>query len=983
MIHYKSKGGKQMTTWKIGESYFGFHLIEKKELSELNCTGFIFHHEKSGAKLCFLQTTDNNKVFSVTFKTPPTNDTGVAHILEHAVLCGSEKYTAKDPFNELAKGSLNTFLNAMTYPDKTMYPIASCNEKDFQNMMDVYLNAVFYPNIYHKKGIFLQEGWRYTEKENETNVTGVVFNEMKGALSDPESRLMGEISKSIFGKTTYGFESGGDPISIIDLTYEDFLDFHKKLYHPSNAYLYLYGNLDGMAYLEFFDKEYLSRFEKIDSLPIIKETEIPKPNQEIYAAFPAENITDDLGYFAYNFKVGKCTNEKEMLALQILGYLLLETNASPLKNALREKGICEEAESYFDSSTLETVFSIIGKNGKKENFKTFCSVVEDVLKNICHTGFEQELLKSSLKKMEFLLREEDYGSRPKGLVYHTRQMKSWLHNEDPLECLKVLSAFQELKKEIQNGYLELLISDRFLEGNNKTKICFMPEWGKQEKEEALFQDKLQSRLSAMTAEEKTILEQDKMALSEFQNCVDTPEILAQIPILKREEIDSYPLKIQREEKNIRNCIVTFFPMNSKGIYYGQILFSANLEEDWIPYTGLLAEILGKIDTQKTSFTDLSAKTDLLFGGFNVSNDVYSRSKEDFSAYISLNFKILKEDLVDAFRFIHEIIFETNFKNKESLLKIIKTARLKAETYFQNQAHLTAIFRSRANISVGASIKEKTSGIAYYQFLCQIENELKNNPDSVIEKLSETAKRIFCQENFMAMVGCKEEDYKRMEEEISHLHQSLPAIENGSNKYTCFLSEQKEGFSVSSKVQYNVKSWDFENIHYKYSGKMQVLKTILTLEYLWTHLRVQGGAYGCGCNFQRNGGVYFYSYRDPNLRKTYETYEKLAEEISSFQADEREMTKYIIGTINRFDQPKTNSELLDYGTALYLTVVSDEMRQQERLEILNTTAEDIRNFQNLLMEFSKSQNICTIGSDESLKSEENYFDHIENLIQKKN
>ncbi|MEE0700635.1 MAG: insulinase family protein, partial [Anaerotignum sp.] len=555
-----------MKSLEINQIYYGFQLKKCEKLGDISATGYLFTHIKSGARLCYLATEDDNKVFSVSFKTPPDNDCGTPHILEHSVLCGSRKYQAKDPFNELAKGSLNTFLNAMTYADKTMYPIASCNEKDFHNMMDVYLDAVFYPNIYTKKGIFLQEGWRYADGGNSPEITGVVFNEMKGALSDPESRLAGVIARSMFGNTTYGMESGGDPDAIADLTYEAFLDFHRKYYHPSNAYFYLYGDMDVFSCLEHIDTAYLSNFNVSNDLPIITETNVPNAIEWISDTYPAEENENDLekGYFAYNIKVGKCTDPKRILAMQLVGYLLLETNASPLKNALRDADVCEEAEGYFDSSTYEMIYSIIAKKGKKQNAEKFKNIVEDVLKDLSIHDFDPELLQGGIKKLEFLLREEDYGSRPKGLIYNTRLMKSWLHGKDPFESLHQIEIFEELKEEIKNGYLKQFIQEVLLENQEKTWIVFMPEEGKQQKDDAAFTEKISARIAAMTPAEKQQLAEDKKALSDFQDAEDTPEILAQIPLLQREDISPEPQRISFTEKEQDGIPFIHLPLQAKG-----------------------------------------------------------------------------------------------------------------------------------------------------------------------------------------------------------------------------------------------------------------------------------------------------------------------------------------------------------------------------------------------------------------------------------
>lgn len=971
-----------MKLLEINQTYHGFQLKKSEKLEDISATGYLFTHLKSGARLCYLDTEDNNKVFSVSFKTPPEDDCGTPHILEHSVLCGSRKYQAKDPFNELAKGSLNTFLNAMTYADKTMYPIASCNEKDFHNMMDVYLDAVFYPNIYSKKGIFLQEGWRYTDPENTSEITGVVFNEMKGALSDPESRLAGVIARSMFGKTTYGMESGGDPDAIADLTYEAFLDFHKKYYHPSNAYFYLYGDMDILSCLEHIDSAYLTDFEALEDLPVIKETTVPNAMTWIIDTYPAEENEKDLekGYFAYNIKVGKCTDPKLILAMQLVGYLLLETNASPLKNALRDADICEEAEGYFDSSTYEMVYSIIAKKGKRQNADKFRQIVEDTLTNLSVNDFDDELLQGGIKKLEFLLREEDYGSRPKGLIYNTRMMKSWLHGTDPFKSLHQIELFEELKTEIKTGYLKRFIKEVLLENQEKTWILFLPEEGKQQKDDAAFSKKIASRIAEMSSDQRMQLEEDQKALSDFQGEEDTPEILAQIPLLQREDISLEPQKISFQEKESDGIAFVQVPLQAKGIDYVEIDFDTkHLPEDLVPYSGLLAEVLSKVDTIKTDFAALPKKIDQIFGGLSFSNDVYSKNQQDYRAFVSINFKVLSEDLEKAFNFIREVIFSSDFSAVQSLKKIVQSAKLKGESFFQNQAHLAAIYRSRSAVSAGAAVKEQTSGIAYFHFLTEIEALLDKNPSFVEAQLKKTAQMIFTKQNVTAVLGCDPSHTGTLEKTfLEFVHESSTEECRGEGQ-SFIAKERKEAFSIASRVQYNIKAWDLADMQQKYNGKMQVLKTILTLEYLWTHIRIQGGAYSCGCNFQRNGSIYFYSYRDPNLKDTYDIYNHLWEEIANFQADERQMTKYLLGTINRFDQPKTNSEMMDYAAAMYFTDTTQEMRQKERLEILSTTADDIRKFSVFLKDLSHTSNICTIGSNEKINADTDIFETIQNLI----
>ena len=666
--------------------------------------------------------------------------------------------------------------------------------------------------------------------------------------------------------------------------------------------------------------------------------------------------------------------------MQLVGYLLLETNASPLKNALRDADVCEEAEGYFDSSTYEMIYSIIAKKGKKQNAEKFKNIVEDVLKDLSIHDFDPELLQGGIKKLEFLLREEDYGSRPKGLIYNTRLMKSWIHGKDPFESLHQIEIFEELKSEIKNGYLKQFIREVLLENQEKTWIVFMPEEGKQQKDDAAFTEKISARIAAMTPAEKQQLAEDKKALSDFQDAEDTPEILAQIPLLQREDISPEPQRISFTEKEQDGIPFIHLPLQAKGIDYVEICFETNhLPKDLVPYSGLLAEVLSKLDTKATDFAALPKRIDQIFGGLSFSNDIYSKSQQEYRAFVGINFKVLSEDLAEAFDFIKEVIFSSNFSAVQSLKKIVQSAKLKGESFFQNQAHLAAIYRSRGAVSAGASVKEQTSGIAYFHFLTEIEKLLNEKPEFVTAQLEKTAKLVFTKENVTAILGCDSSESENLEKTFLNFVHTLYTEECRGVEERFSVVPQKEAFSIASRVQYNIKAWDLAEMQQKYNGKMQVLKTILTLEYLWTHIRIQGGAYGCGCNFQRNGSIYFYSYRDPNLKNTYDIYDHLWEEIANFQADERQMTKYLLGTINRFDQPKTNAELMDYAAAMYFTDTTQEMRQKERLEILETSADDIRQFSGFLKELSQVSNICTIGGHEKIKADQNIFESIQNLI----
>ena len=967
-----------MTELNLHEIYHGFSLEKIEEISDIHSTAYLFSHEQSGARLLYLKNTDNNKVFNIAFKTPPSDDCGTPHILEHTVLCGSRKYEAKDPFNELAKGSLNTFLNAMTYADKTMYPVASCNEKDFHNLMDVYLDAVFFPQIYDKKEIFLQEGWRYLLKEDTLDITGVVYNEMKGALSDPESQLSGVISRSVFGKTTYGYESGGDPTFIPELTYENFLEFHRKYYHPSNAYFFLYGDMDPLACLKHIDNEYLSQFIAKAELPVITETVCFNKGKTITDTYAVSEDEESGSFLAYVLKTGKCTDPERIMALQILSYVLLESNASPLKNALIDAGICEETEGWFDSSTYEMVFSIIGKNADAEKMNSFIQIIETECRRLTKEGLPADLLQSALRKFDFLLREEDYGSTPKGLIYCTRLMKRWLHGEHPCDSLRMIETFEKIKTKAKENYFEKLLNELFVENEEKLYIIFTPEQGKDQKNAATFQSELKRRFDNMSSEERKHIKIEAEKLDVFQQHIDTPEILAQIPLLEIDEIDKMPkLTAYTADALSNGKTLLHVPLDSHGILYAKLFFDTScVPQKLVPYTGLLTELLGKLDTDKYSYQALPTVKNQYFGGLAFHNTTINQNNDNYRSFVSVKMKLLKEDLEKALIILEEILLHTNFDMIENIKKIVKSAKIKGEYELLNNSHYYGIFYSGSNLLPSLYMDDLTSGIRYYRFLCDIDCKLDQNAEEIITNLKQTAEIIFNKQNLEAVIGCENGDFPNFKDKLETLH--IPSKIFPAQSYQFELYPQKNAFTNANGIVYNITSFDFSKHNIPYHGKFKVLRTIINLEYLWNKVRVQGGAYGCGCKFMNSGFSYFYSYRDPNLVETYDIYRHIADDIAAFEADEREMTKYILGTINELDQPKTNMDKLNAAINQFYKNISDETLIRQRHEILQTSANDIRSCKDLL-KLIDCQNICTIGNEQKIKENTEYFDHIESFI----
>lgn len=971
-----------MKKFQIGQLYFGFILEKKQNITDVNSVAHLFKHQRSGARLLYLQNTDDNKVFFISFKTPPEDNCGTPHILEHSVLCGSKKYQSKDPFNELAKGSLNTYLNALTYADKTMYPVASRNHKDFMNMMDVYLNAVFYPNIYDKKEIFMQEGWHYelNEKKDELSVSGVVFNEMKGVFSDPEAMLDSYISESLFPTSIYRFESGGTPEAIPELTYEKFLDFHKKYYHPSNSFLYLYGDMDIEEQLQWIDREYLSNFEEVNINSDIKEEQnfsTPVDFDETYPISVGET-TENKTFLSYNVRLGKCTDPELTLALDILNEILLGNNASPLKNVLLESGFIADVDGWLDSSKLDMVYSIVGKKSEKNRLEDFCAKIETTLQEIVEKGLDKRLIEAALNKWEFLLREENYGYRPKGLVYGMKLMKSWLHNVEPFFALMHWEHFNQIKKSWQNGYFENIIQTLILQNPNKAFGAVSPEVGKQTKINRDFYKKLQEKLKGMSIEAKETILQENQKLGNFQLQIDSEEVRNQIPILELHEIDKKADWVSTnytEQGGLKTC---FTPLDTNGIVYTQLFFNIRyVPQEMLPYVGLLSKLLGKLDTEKYSYDQLPTEMNIHTGGIYVTSDIYSSSKNEYVSFFTVNGKVLSEKLEEFFSLVEEILFKTSFDQKETLKKLIKTLKVKEESYLLNNAHLAAITRCNSSLFTASKVKDEVSVIHYYHFLSNIERELETNMEDLIHKLKETWNYLLHRNGFMAAIACNEKELPECKRYVKRLFEKMPQTNLNEQEYHYDMNHRKIAFKSTSKVQYNIQSENYMDYGFTYSGKMQVLKTIIDLEYLWNKVRVQGGAYGCGSNFLKNGNFYMYSYRDPDLKNTYEVYDQLKDFLRKLQLDGKQMRQYIIGTINILDRPKSNAEKFDLSLARHFMNITKEDIQKERDEILSATEEELKIYISLFEKLGK--NYCTVGNEDMIEGQKEMFDEITFLL----
>ena len=960
-----------------------YEVQKEEDLKGIKAKGYLLRHRKSGARVVYIENDDNNKVFSIGFRTPPSDSTGVPHIMEHSVLCGSRNFPAKDPFVELVKGSLNTFLNAMTYPDKTVYPVASCNDQDFQNLMHVYMDAVFYPNIYEHEEIFRQEGWSYQldSAEDKLKYNGVVYNEMKGAFSSPEGVLDRVILNTLFPDTSYANESGGDPEVIPELTYEQFLDFHRKYYHPSNSYIYLYGDMDIEEKLHWLDQEYLGKYDRepVDSRIRFQEPFAEMQEKVIPYSIASEESEEDNTYLSYNKVVGTSLDKELYLAFQILDYALLSAPGAPLKKALTDAGIGKDIMGSYDNGIYQPIFSVIAKNANEEQKEEFIQVIEDVLRASVKNGIDTKAIEAGINYYEFRYREADFGNYPKGLMYGLQMMDSWLYDEEkPFIHIEALDTFEFLKKQIGTGYYEELIQKYLLDNPHGAIVIVTPEKGRTARMEAELEEKLQKYKESLTAEEVEAFVQKTQALEAYQSEPESEENLEKIPVLKREDISREIEPIINEEMTLAGVPVIFHEIETNGIGYVDVLFDMSLvEEQDLPYVGILQSVLGIIDTKRYDYGTLFNEINVNTGGISTSlelyNDVTNIREKAFKATFEIKGKALYGKLPVAFDMMREILMESKLNDGKRIREILAMLKSRLLMKFQSSGHVTAVLRAQSYASPAAKLKDMTNGIAFYETVSYIEEHFEEEKEKLSEKLIDLSKKLFCGDNMMLSYTAAREGLEGLEKMVEKLKNSLHTRTAEEDKRCVIHCEKKnEGFKTASKVQYVAKAGNFIDQGVAYTGALQILKVIMSYDYLWQNIRVKGGAYGCMSNFNRIGEGYFVSYRDPNLKRTLDVYDGVVDYLKNFTVSERDMTKYIIGTMSGIDQPMTPASKGERSMNLYMNKVSAEMIREERNQILDVEQDDIRALYKVAEAVLQADQMCVIGGEDKIEEEKELF-----------
>ena len=966
-----------------------YEVLQTEDLSDLKSKGTLLKHKKSGARVLLMENDDENKVFTIGFRTPPSDSTGVPHIMEHSVLCGSKEFPVKDPFVELVKGSLNTFLNAMTYPDKTVYPVASGNDKDFQNLMHVYMDAVFYPNIYQNDKTFRQEGWSYKldDPDGELTISGVVYNEMKGAFSSPEGVLDRVVLNSLFPDNAYSVESGGDPEVIPELTYEQFLDFHRKYYHPSNSYIYLYGDMNMEEKLRWLDEKYLSDFE---NEPVDSEIHLQKPFTEMKEvvqeySIASEESEEDNTYLSYNKVIGTTLDEKLYLAFEILDYALLSAPGAPLKKALLDAGVGKDISGSYDNGVYQPIFSVISKNANVEQKEEFVRVIEDTLKDIVKNGINKKALRAGINYHEFRFREADFGNYPRGLMYGLQLFDSWLYDETkPFIHMQAIPTFEFLKEQVETGYFEELIQKYLLDNTHGSIVIIKPERGRTARMDKELADKLQAYKDSLSKEEIDALVKATKELEEYQEEESAPEDLAKIPVLGREDISREIAPIYNKELETSGVKLVHHEVETNGIGYTALLFDlSGIPEEKLPYISILQSVLGIINTKNYEYSELFNEINVHTGGIGTSLELYTDvtkvKEKEFRATFEIKGKALYPKMDVLFSMMREILMESDLGDEKRLKEILAMLKSRLQMSFLSSGHTTAALRSLSYTSPMAKFKDDTDGIGYYEVVKELEENFEEKKAELIANLRQIAQQIFRKDNLIISYTSSADGLAPMEEAFAKIADTLHTEEKEA-EIPCEIHcvKRNEGFKTSSKVQYVARTGNFIDRGVEYTGALQILKVILSYDYLWQNVRVKGGAYGCMSSFNRIGEGYLVSYRDPNLEKTMEIYEGVVDYLKNFNVDDRDMNKFIIGTISNIDRPMNPAAKGSRSMNLYMNHVSAEMIREERDQILDAQQSDIRALADVLQALLDAHELCVIGSEEKIEEQKEMFLEIKTL-----
>ncbi|MBN1581195.1 MAG: insulinase family protein [Anaerolineae bacterium] len=953
----------------------GFELVRDQDIPELNIRAQLFRHVKTGAELMSLQNDDENKVFNVVFRTPPPDSTGLPHIMEHSVLGGSRKYPVKEPFVELVKGSLNTFVNALTSPDKTSYPVASQNVKDFYNLVDVYLDAVFYPRI--SPHTLMQEGWHYELESLDGALTfnGIVFNEMKGAYSSPDNLLYRYSLRSLFPDTSYGLDSGGDPVEIPNLTYEQFRRFHERYYHPSNARIFFYGDDDPEERLRFVDA-YLQGFGQIEITSAIPlQTRFAAPQRIKVPYQVGEDDGDGDGKKAMmtvNWLLAEGDDPELMLGFNILEHILIGTPASPLRKALIDSGLGEDlAGSGLNDGIRQVCFGAGLKGMAKEDVDQVEALIEDTLAGLANEGIDPDMVAASMNSVEFMLRENNTGRFPRGLALAFRAMSTWLYDGDPFAPLMFEAPLGAIKARLEAGerYFEGLIARYLLENVHRGIVLLEPdpEVGKQQ--EADETERLAKARAAMSEGDLLQIIEDTKELKRIQEMPDSPEALATIPVLTLDDLDKENKVIPLELSQEGETKILYHDLFTNGIVYFDIGLNLHaLPQDLLPFVPLFGQALTKMGTETEDFVKLAQRIGQKTGGIGTATLTSAlKGSDDTTAWLVVRAKstmVYAQDLLDI---LHDILMTVKLDNPQRFKQMVLENKAHQEAGLVPGGHRVALTRLNAHLSESGWLDEQMGGIDYLFFLRQLAEDVENDWPSVLAKLENVREILVNRHTMLCNVTLDGENWRAFRPRLVDLLGKLPGGPVELKQWTPTALPGLEGLTIPARVNYVAKGTNLYELGYELDGSVSVITSYLGMTWLWDRVRVQGGAYGVFCLFDRLSGLFdFVSYRDPNLLSTIENYDGTARYLRDLDLSQEELVKGIIGAIGRIDAYQLPDAKGYTSMVRYLIQESDEERQRYREQVLSTTVDDFKALADVLEKVNEKALVVVLGSQEAIE-----------------
>jgi Zn-dependent M16 (insulinase) family peptidase len=954
-----------------------FTLVRELDIPELNATARLYNHKRTGARLFSVINDDDNKVFSINFRTAPKDSTGVAHILEHSVLGGSEKYPVKEPFVELLKGSLATFVNAFTFPDKTCYPVASQNVEDFYNLIDVYMDAVLHPRITPET--LMQEGWHYeiTDPSEPMTYKGVVFNEMKGAYSSPDGVLETRIYNSLFPRHVYGVDSGGDPHDIPNLTYENFKAFHETFYHPSNAFIYYYGNDDPenrLALMENYLKSYKKKKVK-SAIPDIKPFKRPKKVEYPYDAGSDKDI-EKKNYLVINWMLPVTSDPVLNFSFRILGHILIGTPASPLKKALLDSGLGEDLAGVGMETELKNLVFSTGLRGTKaRHARKIEKLILDTLTALAREGIDPDMVAAAMNTIEFRLRENNTGAYPVGIALMRRILTTWIHDEDPFKLLAFASPLEAIKKHLQNDnrYFEKLIQTHLLDNVHRTILRLKPdpEIGTRVAEEE--RTRLANYLATLNDEQVAGLIAATRDLKKKQEAPDSKEALDTLPILQLSDLEKTNKIIPIESSKLQETEVLHHDLFTNGILYLDLGFDLHsLSREQLPLAGIFTRLLFEMGTMTEDFVKFSQRIGKSTGGIHASTEaILRRGSKDSIAKFFIRGKATVHHVPELLEILKDILLTVNLDHRARLKQIVLEEKASLEAALIPNGHSFALTRLDSELTEAGWINEQTSGISQLFTLRELADDIDHKWKSVLKKFEALRDALINRKNLIVNVTVDGTNWKMIRPQLDSFLGALPSKPTKQIAYNFTPAPEREAFTIPSQVNYVAKGADLYDLGYEFDGSAIVVTNYLSMTYVWEKLRVQGGAYGGYSIFDDHSGVFaFFSYRDPNLAASLEHYDKASsylKGLDSTRLTDKELTKAIIRAIARIDAYQLPDAKGYTSMIRYLSGDTEDFRQKIREQVLSTNGEDFIAFGETIQKLTSSDAITVIGSQTAIES----------------